>query len=143
MRCCWVLLALLAALPCGAARADTATATLRVAARVVPHARLETDALPVKITLADVQRGYVDVARQYLLRTNAPGRVVLQMDPRIGLTEAIDIEGLRAPLRMQHQGLEVTQPLAPEFTLHYRLWLAAVVQPGTYDLPLQIAATVR
>jgi hypothetical protein len=144
MRSCWVLSVLLAALPCGAVRAETASATLQVSAQVLPHARLESfSALPVQVTLADVQRGYVDVSRQYRLRTNAPERVALQLNPRLGLTTAIDIGGLQAPLRMLDQGLEVSLPLAREFTLQYRLWLEAAAQPGAYELPLQVAAIVR
>jgi hypothetical protein len=143
MRSCWVLPVLFAALLCGAARAETASATLQVSVQVLPHARLESPALPVQVTLADVQRGYVDVERQYRLRTNAPERVVLQLNPRLGLTAAIDINGLQAPLRMRDQGLEVSQPLEREFTLQYRLWLEAAAQPGAYELPLQVAAIVR
>jgi hypothetical protein len=143
MRSCWVLSVLLAALPCGAARAESASATLQVSAQVLPHARLESSALPVQVTVADLQRGYIDVSRQYRLRTNAPERVALQLNPRLGLTTAIDINGLQAPLRMHEYGLEVTQPLAREFTLQYRLWLDAAAQPGAYELPLQVAAIVR
>lgn len=143
MRSCWVLWVLFAAVPFGAARAETASTTLHVSAQVLPHARLETSALPVQITAADLQRGYVDVSRQYRLRTNAPDRVVLQLNPRLGLTSAIDIDGLQAPLRMRDQGLEVTQPLTRDFTLQYRLWLDAAARPGSYELPLQVAAIVR
>jgi hypothetical protein len=138
-----VLSVLFAALLCGAARAETASAMLQVSAQVLPHARLETSTLPVQVTPADVQRGYVDVARRYRLRTNAPERVALQLNPRLGLTEAIDINGLQAPLQMRDQGLEISQPLEREFTLQYRLWLEAAAQPGAYELPLQVAAIVR
>lgn len=143
MRSIWLALALVVALPLEAARADSATARLQVSAQVLPHARLESSALPLQITVADVQRGYVDVSRQYRLRTNAPDRVALQLNPRLGLTTAIDINGLQAPLRMRDEGIEVTQPLAREFTLRYRLWLEAAAQPGAYEMPLQVAAIVR
>lgn len=143
MRTLWLALVLVAALPLEVARADSATALLQVSVQVLPHARLETATLPVQVTPADVQRGYVDVARQYRLRTNSPERVVLRVDPRLGLTTAIDINGLQAPLRMRDEGIEVTQPLAREFTLRYRLWLEAAAQPGAYEMPLQVAAIVR
>lgn len=143
MRSIWLALALVVALPLEAARADSATARLQVSAQVLPHARLESSALPLQITVADVQRGYVDVSRQYRLRTNAPDRVALQLNPRLGLTTAIDINGLQAPLRMRDEGIEVTQPLAREFTLRYRLWLEAAAQPGAYEMPLQVAAIVH
>jgi hypothetical protein len=138
-----VLWVLFAALPFGAARADTASTSMRVSAQVLPHARLETSAAPVQVTATDLQRGYIDISRQYRLRTNAPERVVLQINPRLGLTSAIDIDGLQSPLRMRDLGIEVTQPLRSEFTLQYRLWLDAAARPGAYELPLLVAAIVR
>jgi hypothetical protein len=143
MRSGWLLFAFVAAIQLGAARAETVSANLQVSAQVLPHAQLRTDAAPVSITAADLRRGYLDVSRHYRLRTNAPERVVLQMNPRLGLTYAIDIDGLQAPIRMQDQGIEVTQPLRGEFTLQYRLWLDAAARPGAYELPLQVAAIIR
>jgi hypothetical protein len=143
MRSGWLLLALVAALHLGTARAEMASANLQVSVRVLPHAKLQADVSPVSVTAADVQRGYLDVSRKYQLRTNAPDRVVLQLNPRVGLTDSIDIEGLRALLHMQDSSLEITQPLAREFTLNYRLWLSAGANPGLYALPVQLAAIIR
>ncbi len=143
MRSGWLLLALVAALHLGTARAETASANLRVSVQVLPHAQLQVDASPVSISAADVQRGYLDVSRHYQLRTNAPDRVVLQLNPRVGLTDSIDIQGLQAPVRMGDTSLEITQPLAREFTLNYRLWLSAGALPGDYALPVQVAALLR
>ena len=143
MRSLWLFLALVAALHPGTVRADMASATLQVSAQVLPQARLQTDAAPVAITAADVQRGYLDVSRHYQLQTNAPDRVVLQLNPRVGLTDSIDVGGFQAPVRMQDSSLEITQPLAREFTLNYRLWLSAGAMPGEYALPVQLAAIVR
>jgi hypothetical protein len=143
MRSGWLLLALVAALHLGTARAETASANLLVSAQVLPHAQIRTDASPVSITAADVQRGYLDVSRHYQLKTNAPDRVALQLNPRVGLTDSIDIQGLQAPVRMGDTSLEITQPLAREFTLNYRLWLSAAVLPGDYALPVQVAALLR
>jgi len=143
MRSGWLLLAFVAALHFGTARAETASANLQVSVQVLPHAQLKADASPVSVTAADVQRGYLDVARRYQLKTNAPDRVVLQLNPRVGLTDSIDIQGLQAPLRMGDTSLEITQPLAREFTLNYRLWLTAGALPGDYTLPVQVAALLR
>jgi hypothetical protein len=143
MRSGWLLLALVAALHLGTARAEMASANLQVSVRVLPHAKLQADVSPVSVTAADVQRGYLDVSRKYQLQTNAPDRVVLQLNPRVGLTDSIDIEGLRALLHMQDSSLEITQPLAREFTLNYRLWLSAGANPGLYALPVQLAAIFR
>ena len=143
MRSGWLLLAFVAALHLGTARAETVSANLLVSVQVLPHAQLQTDASPVSISAADVQRGYRDVSRHYQLRTNAPDRVVLQLNPRVGLTDSIDIQGLQAPVRMGDTSLEITQPLAREFTLNYRLWLSAGALPGDYALPVQVAALLR
>jgi hypothetical protein len=139
----WLLLALVAVPLAGTARADSVTATLQVSAVVLPHARLQADPAPVAITATDVQRGYRDVSRRYSLKTNAPDRIVLQLNPRLGLTDAVEVGGLRAPLHMEESGLEVIQPLATEFTLTYRLWLKPNVPPGEYELPVQVVASLR
>lgn len=143
MRSVWLLLAFVAALHLGTARAATASTNLQVSVQVLPHAQLQADASPVSISAADVQRGYLDVSRHYRLKTNAPDRVVLQLNPRVGLTDSIDIQGLQAPVRMVDTSLEITQPLAREFTLNYRLWLSAGALPGDYALPVQVAALLR
>lgn len=114
-----------------------------MSAQVLPHAQLQTVAVPVTVTAADVQRGYLDVSRNYRLRTNAGDRVVLQLNPRVGLTDAIDVLGLQAPVRMGEASLETLPPLAREFTLQYRLWLKTGATPGNYALPLQVAANIR
>jgi hypothetical protein len=143
MRSGWLLLALVAAFHLGTARAETASANLQVSVQVLPHARLQADASPVSITAADVQRGYLDVSRHYQLKTNAPDRVVLQLNPRVGLTDFIDVEGFRAPLRMTDSSLEIAQPFAREFTVNYRFWLSAGAMTGEYALPVQVTALLR
>jgi len=143
MRSVWRLLAFVAALHLGTARAETVSANLQVSVQVLPHAQLQTDAAPVSITAADVQRGYLDVSRHYQLKTNAPDRVTLQLNPRIGLTDSIDIQGLQAPVSMGDMSIETMQPLAREFTLNYRLWLSAGALPGDYALPVQVVALLR
>jgi len=143
MRSLWLALALVAALPLEAARADSAKALLQVSAQVLPHVRLQSDDSSVAITAADVQRGYRDVSRRYTVVTNEPDRLVLQLNPRVGLTDRVDIAGLQAPLHMFESSLEVAQPNARNFTLSYRLWLSAGASPGEYALPVQVAALIR
>ena len=143
MRSPWLLLVLLAALHIGTARAETASPNLQVSVRVLPHVRLQADTSPVSISAADVRRGYRDVSRHYQLRTNAPDRVLLQLNPRVGLTDSIDIDGFQAPLRMTDSSVEISQPFACEFTVNYRLWLSAGAMPGEYALPVQVAALLR
>jgi hypothetical protein len=119
------------------------SATLPVSAVVLPHVRLQQDASPVDITSADIARGYRDVSRRYTLVTNEPERVLLQLNPRLGLTDGVEIGGLRAPLHMADGTVEISQPFAREFTLTYRLWLNAAAMPGSYALPVQVAAVLR
>lgn len=143
MRSGWLLLLLVAAFPLGAARADTVSATLRVSATVLPHVRLQQDTAAVDITPADIQRGYRDVSRRYALVTNEPERVLLQLNPRLGLTDGVEIAGLSTPLRLAESPLEISQGFGREFTLTYRLWLKAAAMPGRYALPVQVAAVLR
>jgi hypothetical protein len=138
-----LVLAVVAALHPGAAQPESAKASLQVSAQVLPHVRLQGDSAPVAITAADIQRGYRDVSRHYRFVTNAPDRIVLQLNPRLGLTDSIDIEGFQSPVRMKDSSLEITQPWGREFTLTYRLWLSAGAVPGEYELPVQVAARVR
>jgi hypothetical protein len=143
MRSGWRILALVAVACPGTARAESTSATLQVSAVVLPHVRLQQDSAPIDITAADVLRGYRDVARHYTVETNEFERVLLQLNPRLGLTDRVDITGLLAPLQMMDASLEVAQPLAREFTLTYRLWLNSAAQPGSYQLPVQVAAVLR
>jgi hypothetical protein len=127
-----------------ARHADDASATrLQVSATVLAHARLESDEAPVRITAADVARGYVDVARRYGLRTNAPGRVVLQFQPRTGYTQAIDVDGFGPPLSITDAGLEVAPQPTREIHLSFRLWVPHDLPPGEYPWPVHVAAVVH
>jgi hypothetical protein len=143
MRSGWLLLALVAVACTGAARAESTSAIVQVSAVVLPHVSLQQDSAPVDITAADIQRGYRDVARHYTVVTNELERVLLQLNPRLGITDRVDITGLLAPLQMTDSSLEVGLPSARQFTLTYRLWLNAEAQPGIYALPVQVAAVLR
>jgi hypothetical protein len=143
MRSRWLLLAFVAAGLTTTVRAETTSATLQVSAVVLPHVRLQQDTASVAISAADIQRGYRDVVRSYTLETNEPERVLLQLNPRLGLTAGVDVAGLHAPVHMADATVEVSQPLARQFTLTYRLWFNAAAMPGDYPLPVQVAAVLR
>ncbi len=81
--------------------------------------------------------------RLYQLQTNAPDRVAVQIHPRVGLAEAVDVAGFGGPLRLVDTSLEVIAPQGRELDLSFRLWLTTGVTPGEYPLPLQLAAIVR
>ena len=121
-----------------------ALARLAVSARVDAHARLapvESDG-PLTITSADLGRGYLDVTRRYALRTNAPGRVLIQVHPRTGYTTAVDIAGVGPTIRLHENGVELRPPTGRDVEFVFRLWLAPGLTPGQYPLPVHVAAVV-
>ena len=140
----WWALCLVMGFPVGSRGEDVPGTRLAVSATVPAHARLESHETPVRITPADVARGYVDVSRRYALRTNAPGRVLLQFQPRVGYAQAVDIAGLGPTLRMLDTALEVPSPVpvTRELQLSFRLWLDRGLRPGEYPWPLRVGAAV-
>jgi hypothetical protein len=144
VRPAWLLLGCLLGFPPGSQGTEIAT-QMAVSARVLPHVRLEAPAArdSIIVTPTDLTRGYVEVSRHYRLTSNAPDRVLLQVNPRLGLTQAIEIEGLGPTLRLVDTGVEIAPSLASDLDLTFRLWLAPGVGAGEYPLPLQLAAVVR
>ena len=140
-----VLLSTLLVFPMGSAWCDVASQRLQVSATVLPHARLVgASAEPVvRVTSADVERGYVDVQHHYQLRTNALDRVAIQIHPRVGLADAVDVAGFDGAVRLVDTSLEVSAPARRELDVSFRLWLNPRVTPGEYPLPLQLAAILR
>lgn len=124
------------------AHGEEARAQLNVGAIVTAYARLEQVETAVKVTAADIQRGYVEIERDFRLSTNAHDRVVLQANPRIGFASAVDISGLRAALRVLDQGVETLQPPVGEFRLRFKVWLDPRLPAGVYPSPVQLAVTV-
>ena len=138
----WWVLCLLIGFPV-VSRGDGVPGTrLAVSATVLAHARLESNETPVQVTPADVARGYVDVSRRFAVLTNAPGRVLLQFQPRVGYAHAVDIAGLGPTLRMLDTVLEVPSPATRELQLSFRLWLDRGLQPGEYPWPFHVGAVV-
>lgn len=139
----WLFLALLL-VPLASGLGETVRTNVQVTAVVLPHARIEEAATtPILVDALDVARGYVDVTRQYRLRTNSPDRVLLHVHPRLGYTQAVDVNAFGATLRLVDTSLELTPGTVGPFVVSYRLWLAPGVTPGTYPLPVQVAASVR
>jgi hypothetical protein len=147
MRSGWLLLALVAALHSGTARAEMASANLLVSAYVAPMASIEAVDSPaaVVLTAADLALGYKDVSASYLVSNNDARGYVLRFSSRAGVTRAIEVRGLGAPVEVGVFGAEVLQfgrPLhAEEIKLQYRLHLTADARPGEYAMPVAVAAT--
>lgn len=145
MRSMWLLLALLAWVP-AQVRADTQRTELLVSAYVAPVARVDAADAPgtFLVTAADVTAGYKDVSARYRVSSNTAHGYLLQFSGRAGLTRAIEVRGLGAPVDLGVFGADVAQLNAPrraELNLQYRLHLASDVRPGEYPLPVSVAAT--
>jgi len=145
MRSVWLLLALLACVPTQV-EADTQRAELRVSTYVAPVARVDAADAPgtFVVTAADLTVGYKDVSARYRVSTNTAHGYLLQFSGRSGLTRAIEVRGLGAPVELGVFGADVAQfngPRRAELNLNYRLHLASDLRPGEYPLPVSVAAT--
>jgi hypothetical protein len=126
--------------------ADTQSAPFTVSTYVAPKTSVTAAAVPgdVVLTVADLARGYKDVNASYRVTSNAARGYMLQFSTRAGLTRAIEVRGLGAPLQFGTFGAEVPmfgrQRLADELDLQFRLHLAADARAGAYALPVIVSA---
>ena len=139
-------LLLLAIVAGGDARADTRQAQFVVQAIVPARATLAAVDQPTRLDVSreDLDRGYLDVSVRYVVETNAPRGWLLRLSPRLGLTRHIEVRGLSHTVVVREEGVEVFRPRASEterLELDYRLVLAPGAQPGTYHMPVHVAAT--
>ena len=137
---------LLAVVAWGDARADDERATFFVSATVPERVTIEAlgQSGRLVITADDVRRGYKDVSARYVVRQNTKRGWVLQLSPRIGITQHVEVRGLSRSLVLSNESVEVYRPgTAPreDISLEYRLVLDADVEPGTYDMPVHVTAT--
>ena len=145
MRSLWLVPLLFACLPT-AVDADTRNVSMLVSAYVAPVARVEAVGAPgtVVLTAADLAVGYKDVSAKYRVSHNVARGYMLQFSARAGLTRAIEVRGLGAPVEFGAFGAEVPQfgrsRQADELDLQYRLHLAADARPGVYTMPVTLAA---
>lgn len=138
---------LLLALVAGAsARADTEQARFLVSATVPERVGLAAIEHPDRLVVSedDVLRGYKDVSARYVVSQNTERGWVLQLSPRIGITQHVEVRGLSRDLVLGNESVEVYRPgtvAREDISLDYRLVLDADVQPGTYDMPVHVTAT--
>jgi hypothetical protein len=128
------------------ARADTEQAAFLVTAIVPERVALAKVEHPgrLAISAADVLRGYKDVSARYVVSQNTERGWVLQLSPRIGITQHVEVRGLSRDLVLGKESVEVYRPgtaAREDISLDYRLVLDADVQPGTYDMPVHVTAT--
>jgi hypothetical protein len=116
-----------------------------VTARVVPRVTLEPVVEPEQFTVApdDIERGYLDIGAEYRVTSNDPRGYFLRIAPRIGVTTAIEIDGLTSRVVLLEDSMEIAQPAAfqpQSLKLSLRLRLAPHAIPGTYGLPVHLSA---
>ena len=138
-----LLLALVAG---GDARADSRQAQFLVRTTVPARATLAAVEQPTHLNVseADLARGYMDVSARYVVESNTRDGLLLRLSPRIGITHHVEVRGLSATLVVQGDEVEVYRARTSEaehLELDYRFVLAPGVEPGTYELPIYVAAT--
>jgi hypothetical protein len=139
----FLLLALVAQ---AGALADTRQAQFLVHATVPARATLAAVEQPshLRVSEADLVRGYVDVPARYVVESNTRIGCLLRLSPRLGITRHVEVRGLSTTLVVQGDGVEVFRSRtggAEHLELAYRFVLAPGVEPGTYELPIHVAVT--
>lgn len=123
------------------------TASMQVSVAVIANTKVRTDyqATQLKITEADVTRGYIDVpaASRFLVSTNSRSGYLMEFYPIGNLFESVQIEGLGNAVRLGADGGTIVQrdPLLPNMTheLSYRFILRPDAQSGSYQWPLLLS----
>jgi hypothetical protein len=121
---------------------------MMVSAYVMPEAHLHiAGALPpLQISAADVAAGYVDAPRPLLLRVESNSRAGFSMDVSTlsPWCAGVALEGFDGEVVLDGAGGTVVQrwsaSRARSLSLRARFKLAANVQPGLYEWPLQFFA---
>lgn len=140
---------LLLALVAGAgisARAETQSAQFGVTATVLGRVTLPVagSADRLRVSAADVRRGFTDVSARYVISSTAGRGYVLRLAPRLGLAERIEVTGFATMVVIRDQDVEVFRARAApagDLVLGFRIVLADSAQPGDYDWPVHVAAT--
>lgn len=127
------------------ASADSGRAPFKVIVNVPVRVELETVQQPGLLTLTadDVARGYKDVSARYRVRHNDRNGYLLQIAPRLGLASEIRVAGLGGPVVVLGEPVELFRSGADfeqDLSLDFRFVLDAAARPGTFDLPVQVAA---
>ena len=123
------------------------TASMQVSVTVIANTKVRTDyqATQLKITEADVTRGYIDVsaASRFLVSTNSRSGYLVEFYPIGNLFESVQIEGLGNAVRLGADGGTIVQrnPLLTNMNheLSYRFILRPDAQSGSYQWPLLLS----
>lgn len=129
------------------AEAASKSAAMSVSVTVIANAKLRTDyqATQLKITEADVARGYVNVqaASRFSVLTNSRAGYMMDINPVGNIFESVQVSGLGSAVQLGADGGTVVQrgPLLPDLTheLSYRFALNPEIRAGTYPWPLHLS----
>jgi len=142
-----LLLSFTAGLP---AFAGQSSASFQVSVRVPASATLSVveSAGGVEISAEDVARGYKQVAVRYRVTGTGRRGYLLQVAPRLGVVRRIEIGSSGTATATGDIPLEIHRPAdgclaagcADEAALILRLVLDPDARPGSYPLPVRLAA---
>lgn len=142
-----LLLSFAAALP---AAAGQETARFTVSVRVPARAAVTTvePAAVLEVSAADVERGYAELAARYRVDSTGTRGYLLQVAPRVGLADRVEISGLGVDVVLADLPIEIyrsaagcgTRGCTDELALRLRLLLNPAARPGRYPLPVQLDA---
>ena len=122
-------------------------AAMGVSATVIANAKLKTEhqETQLRITEADLARGYVEVAvaSRFAVQTNSRSGYVMEFLPVGNLFTWVQVGGLANAARLGSEGGTIVQrgPLSPGLIheLSFRFVLQADAQTGTYPWPLHMS----
>ncbi len=135
----------MASLPVSAEAAQI-SATMPVSATVISNAIIHSEyqAAQLRVTDADVARGYVDfvAASRFSVTTNSRSGYLLEFRPVNNVFESVQVSGLGNPVRLGADGGFIVQH-GPSLSgvmhaLNYRFSLRQNTEPGSYPWPLQL-----
>lgn len=137
-----LILALIVATP---AIAST-RGSFAVSARVVARTWIEPVDEPATILLtqADLAQGYKVIDVRYRVHAAGTSRYLLNIAPRTGLAEWVDVEGLGAPVRLGLTDITVLQDAAAnvnELQLRLRFELRSGLPAGYHALPVRLSVS--
>ena len=140
-------LALVVAGSFSTAGAKDVRSTFSVTATVRAVANIELASVPggVRITAADLARGFVDIEQptQVVIHSNSQSGFALEVLTVTPMMSAIIIHGLDTDLELGAQGGTVVHrwqaPQAMNLSLNFRFALAPGLAPGNYPWPVRLA----
>ena len=138
------VVAIVAAALSGPASADQGRATFAVTVTVPARAAVDILEQPadLEVTAADVALGYKDVTARYRVRHNDRNGYLLQISTSDGPVQWIVVRGLDVDVTL-HDAVAIPRPGAPfeqDLALDFRFVLDPSTPPGTFPLPLRVAA---